>query len=135
VAFTILDRWQGIGLSSLLTFAVARSAWERGIKTLTGVFLSQNDAAAGVFAKAGALAKVRAVCVRIRMRNAGLRVSASASAIRTCGASLRVSTRVLHCTDVMHSHACTCSTRVRGCLWVLSHTHVRAQNQPTGRRC
>jgi hypothetical protein len=42
VAYTIMDRWQGLGLVYLLFSMVANSAFERGVTTQTGVFLSVN---------------------------------------------------------------------------------------------
>jgi hypothetical protein len=33
VAYTIMDRWQGLGFASLLGFMVAHSAFERGVTT------------------------------------------------------------------------------------------------------
>jgi hypothetical protein len=42
VALTIQDRWQGLGLASLLAFMTAHAAFVRGVTSLTGAFLSSN---------------------------------------------------------------------------------------------
>eukprot|EP00750_Incisomonas_marina_P011963 INCI16439.4.p2 GENE.INCI16439.4~~INCI16439.4.p2 ORF type:complete len:412 (+),score=72.14 INCI16439.4:30-1265(+) len=43
MALTLLDRWQGLGLASLLAFVTSRAAFDHGVKTLTGVYLAKNS--------------------------------------------------------------------------------------------
>jgi len=45
VAFTILDRWQGLGMASLLSYATAQAARTYNIKILCGCVLTNNKSA------------------------------------------------------------------------------------------
>jgi hypothetical protein len=42
IAVTIQDRWQGLGLANLIGFATCHAAYNRGITSIKGIFLSQN---------------------------------------------------------------------------------------------
>lgn len=53
-AITVLDRYQGIGLGSVLFTLVARSAIERGVRVLRNYVLASNDSMLDIFAGLGA---------------------------------------------------------------------------------
>lgn len=53
-AITVLDRYQGIGLGTLLFTLLARSAIERGVRVLRNYVLASNDGMLDIFARLGA---------------------------------------------------------------------------------